>query len=157
MCKHTFILIAATAITSVANADDVPQDVPAKRDQDALFKKFEKTMSGATLVGHYTMQGNEDAGLKEERYTISSVTKLDEGDYWLFKARIKYGDHDMTVPLPLQVKWADDTPVITLKDLAIPGLGTFSSRVVIHDNKYAGTWRHGTAGGHLFGKIERPE
>jgi hypothetical protein len=45
--------------------------------------------------------------------------------------------------------------VITLTNLAIPGLGTFTSRVVIYDNQYAGTWQHGKVGGNLFGRIEK--
>lgn len=57
--------------------------------------------------------------------------------------------------MPLEIKWAGDTPVITLTDLAIPGLGTFTARVVIYDNKYAGTWQHGQVGGSLFGRIEK--
>jgi hypothetical protein len=60
-----------------------------------------------------------------------------------------------TVPIPLEIKWAGDTPVITLTNLEIPGLGTFTSRVVIYEGRYAGTWQHGSVGGHLFGRIEK--
>ena len=45
--------------------------------------------------------------------------------------------------------------MITLTDFTVPGLGTFSARVVIYRNKYAGTWSHGEVGGHLFGTIEK--
>ena len=55
------------------------------------------------------------------------------------------------------MKWAENTPVITLSELAIPGLGTFSARVVVHDGLYAGTWRHGEVAGHLFGQIQKLE
>jgi hypothetical protein len=61
----------------------------------------------------------------------------------------------VTLPIPLEIKWAGDTPVITLTKLAIPGLGTFTSRVVIYEGRYAGTWQHDRVGGHLFGKIEK--
>jgi hypothetical protein len=81
--------------------------------------------------------------------------KLPEGDVWLIKARVKYGDKDVTVPMPLEIKWAGDTPIITLTDFTIPGLGTFTSRVVIYENRYAGTWQHGQVGGHLFGRLEK--
>jgi hypothetical protein len=54
----------------------------------------------------------------------------------------------------VEVKWAGKTPVITLDNITIPGLGTFSSRVVIDQGKYAGTWKHDDVGGHLFGKLE---
>ena len=47
------------------------------------------------------------------------------------------------------------TPVITLTELTIPALGTFSARVVIDNGKYAGTWTHGDVGGHMFGVIRR--
>jgi hypothetical protein len=73
---------------------------------------------------------------------------------WLFKARIKYGDHDVTVPIPLQVSWAGKTPMIVVDQISIPGLGTFDARVLIAGDRYAGTWQHGDVGGHLFGKIE---
>jgi hypothetical protein len=44
---------------------------------------------------------------------------------------------------------------MTLDNLTLPGLGTFSARVVLHDDKYAGTWQHDKVGGHLFGTISR--
>ena len=44
-------------------------------------------------------------------------------------------------------------PVITLDNLWIPGMGRFSSRVLIHDGRYSGTWSHDEVGGHLFGRI----
>ena len=92
----------------------------------------------------------------KEEYTIRSITKL-QGDYWLLNARIKYGGKDLTLPVPLKIQWAGDTPVITLTKAKIPGLGTFSCRVVIYNSKYAGTWAHGEVGGHLFGTLEKPK
>jgi hypothetical protein len=70
---------------------------------------------------------------------------------------VEYGDHDLKVPLPVPVKWADQTPVITVDNFTIPGLGTFGARVVIDGNKYAGTWSHGEVGGHMFGEIKKLE
>ena len=69
-------------------------------------------------------------------------------------ARIQYGETDIELPMDLPVKWAENTAVITLDNVWLPGLGTFSSRVLIHENKYAGTWRHDDHGGHLFGIIK---
>ncbi|TVS08606.1 MAG: hypothetical protein EA424_28355 [Planctomycetaceae bacterium] len=126
-------------------------------EQAERFAKFQETLSGATLDGQYTMLRDDDTSQHPEKYTIQSIRKLPEGDFWLFQARIQYGGKDVTVPLPLEVKWAGDTPVITLSRLNIPGLGTFSSRVVIDGDKYAGTWSHDQVGGHLFGTIQRKE
>jgi len=125
-------------------------------DQKVLFEEFEQTLSGAVMVGQFMILGKEGP-LRREEYTIKSVRKLPQGDFWLFQARIKYGDKDITLPLPLNVKWAGDTPVITLTDLTIPGLGTCGARVVIHNDMYAGTWTHGNASGHMFGVIKKIE
>lgn len=122
--------------------------------QKKLFEKFEKTMTGVKLVGQFTIVGRDSDKLPREEYTIKSVKKMPQGDLWLFNARIKYGGKDLTIPLPLQVKWAGDTPVISLTDVTIPGLGTFSCRVVIYNKKYSGTWTHGKVGGHMFGVLE---
>jgi hypothetical protein len=137
-------------------AETTPAETkPAEFGQAKLFKQFAEQLSDVKLIGHFTMFGKEDEAPKKEEYTISSVTKLDDGDYWLFKTRVKYGDKDITLPMPLLVKWAGDTPVITLTDTTIPGLGTFSARVVIYRDTYAGWWQHGKVGGHLFGRVEK--
>jgi hypothetical protein len=123
--------------------------------QAELEKKFQEALSGATLEGHFT--SNRDAGgtpPQEDKYTIQSVTKM-QGDIWLFTARIQYGAHDVTLPLPLRVVWAGDTPVITLDKLPIPGIGSFTARVMIFDGKYAGMWDGGNHGGLLFGKLTK--
>lgn len=147
--RLSVLIIAATVLIASAAA----QDPTADEAQKQRFEKFAKTMSGAKLVGHFTMTGVDNKDLSAEEYHIHEVKKLDEGDFWLFKARVKYGGRDVTVPMPLEVKWAANTPVITLDEVEIPLLGTFSARVVIDGNKYAGTWSHDNVGGHLFGEI----
>ena len=120
----------------------------------AKFAALEKQLSGTKFIGGFTIDGKEGAPAKEE-YTILSVKKIGKGDLFLFRARVKYGKTDITLPMPLPIKWAGDTPVISLDNLSIPGLGIFSAHVVIDGDKYAGTWKHGKVGGHLFGKISR--
>jgi len=161
--KRSIALLAVLSISlicSVARPEDPKPNAEAKQDatavdRAALFKHFEETLSGAKLVGRFTILGKDDGPLPKEEYTINSVTKLPDGDYWLFNARIKYGQNDVVAPLPLEVKWAGETPIITLTDFTIPGMGTFNARVVIYNKKYAGTWTHGKVGGHLFGVIEK--
>jgi hypothetical protein len=79
---------------------------------------------------------------------------------WLVTARIKYGDHDVTVPLPLPIRWAGDTPMITLDKFTVPGMGAWSARVMFYEGRYMGYWfsaEHPEHGGYLFGKIEPPK
>ncbi|MDA7950360.1 MAG: hypothetical protein MPJ24_02645 [Pirellulaceae bacterium] len=134
------------------------QQKPLTDQQKENYKNFEALLDGVVLVGNFTTKGQKTDKLRPERYEIKSVKKLDEGDYWLFTTRVQYGNTDVTLPLPLQVKWAENTPVITLDNLTLPGLGSgFGARVLFHDNQYAGTWQHGKVGGLLFGTIEKKE
>ena len=73
----------------------------------------------------------------------------------MFPARIQYGEKDVTLPIPLPIRWAGDTPVIVVDNVPLPGFGTVSARVMFFDGHYAGYWKHGDHGGHLFGVIHR--
>ena len=112
-------------------------------------------MTGSKLVGLFTMKGEESGKQRPEEYHILSANKLDEGDQWQIVARIKYGGKDVTWPITLEVKFAGDTPVITVDKVTIPKMGTFDARVLINGDQYAGTWAHDSFGGHMFGKLER--
>lgn len=151
------MIVSMLARVSLAQDKAVPNvaEPPKAADADTQknYDQFAKTMSSAKLVGHFTITGKTDKELTSEEYHILEVKRMDEGDYWLFKVRIKYGGRDVTVPIPIEVKWAANTPVITLDNVEVPLMGTFSSRVVIDGDKYAGTWSHGDVGGHLFGRI----
>jgi hypothetical protein len=126
----------------------------AKKDSSAaadLEKKFQDALSGATLVGNSTRL-NKPGVSGEERYVIEKVSKL-TADLWLFQTRLRFGSHDLPLPLPITVKWAGDTPIITLTDFSIPGLGTYTARVLIYRDQYAGTWSGKNEGGQMFGRV----
>jgi len=144
---------AAAPATDAPAADVKANDVKASDDEAARFAAFTKAMTNVKLVGKFTIAGDDDKDPIRDEYTISSVAKVGEADLWIVSARIRYGSVDLTVPVPVEVKWAGKTPVITLDNVTIPGLGTFSSRVVIDGPLYAGTWQHDAVGGHMFGKI----
>lgn len=128
---------------------------PRQTKVEERFEQFAASMLKTAMVGTFMVDGDQDKSRTPERYEISKVVKQPKGDYWSFFARIKYGDHDVTLPIPVEVKWAGKTPVITVDNLTIPGMGTFDARVVISDGKYAGMWRHGKVGGLMFGHIEK--
>ena len=160
-----FTLIALTGMCLLPSASfgqtesqTQPADIAeVSPETQKLFDKFQKQLDGSSLVGSFTTTSDDSDGkLTKERYEIKGVKKAPKGDYWIIKTRIQYGDRDVMIPVPVEVKWAGKTPVITLDKVALPGLGTFGARVVIHDGKYAGTWSHDDVGGHLFGRIEPP-
>lgn len=110
-------------------------------------------MSGATLSGRFSSFTSGE--IREDKYTVGKVSRL-TGDTWVINARIQYGSNDYTVPVPVKVLWAGDTPVITLTDLSIPGGGTYTARVLFYRGQYAGTWANNKGGGgQMFGKIEK--
>ena len=126
---------------------------PATLSEAERNRAFAESMAGVTLAGQSTRLGR-DGVFGPERYHIEGVTHV-SGDMWLLRARWDYHGKDITVPIPLAIKWAGDTPVITLTDLAIPGVGTYTARVVLYRGQYAGTWSGNDGGGQLFGKIEK--
>jgi hypothetical protein len=147
-------LVAFTgSISSAQDSKPAPPTKP-KPTQEELEAKFKATLTKATLSGRWC--GLKDGKLtpeKEDKYTIISVAKLG-GDAWIIHSRIQYGNKDFVAPIPVQVKWAGDTPVITLDDVGMPGGGnTYSARVLIYDQTYAGTWSGGDHKGLLNGVI----
>nr|AGW45560.1 hypothetical protein [uncultured bacterium Lac161] len=124
-----------------------------KATPEELEAKFKATLTKATMAGRWCSIKDGALGPeKEDKYTIIGVTKLG-GDNWVISARIQYNKKDMVAPIPVQVKWAGDTPVIVVDKLQYPGGGTYSARVLIYDHTYAGTWSGGDYGGLLNGVI----
>jgi hypothetical protein len=130
---------------------------PAEKSADrqaALEAALSKMLSGATLEGSFTTSGpgTDSSKLAREKYTLGDVKKI-AGDVWLFPARIEYGGKDVTLPIPLPVRWAGDTPVVVVDEVDLPGFGSVSARVLFFDGHYCGYWKHGEHTGNLFGQI----
>ena len=137
---------------------EIKNDVATAPDPNQKrIEQLSTLLTNSRWTGRFTtVDPNGDIGNgAKETYEITKAEKLPEGDLWMLTARIKYGKRDVTVPLPIDIVWAGETPVITVNRLLIPGLGTFDARVLIRGGKYSGTWTHNDHGGHLFGKIGR--
>ena len=130
-----------------------PTPAKPKLSQEELEAKFKATLTKATMSGRWC--GIKDGKLtpeKEDKYTIVSVNKLG-GEAWIIHARVQYGNKDFVAPIPVFVKWAGDTPVITLDNIGMPGGNSYSARVLIYDKTYAGTWSGGDHVGLMNGVI----
>ena len=135
-------------------------EVPKVKDRADLEREFAETLSGAVLRGTWQMTGNAAEGAvsvelsapKPEQYEISKAGKIND-DYWLISARITFAEKDVTIPVPVRVVWAEDTPVISLTNVTLPMLGTYSARVMIYGHFYAGTWFGAGHGGVMSGRI----
>ena len=166
ICFHFPIAIVALQcfIGQVSLAQEVDRKAGAateqadpKADEGDREQRLAKYLSNAKFVGKFTIDGKEDAAPKTEEYTLGKCEKLPQKDMYRLTARIKYGDTDNEVPLDLKILWSGKTPVITLDSFWIPGMGTFGARVLIHSNRYAGTWQHDAVGGHMYGRIVKEE
>lgn len=147
-------LFLSSGALVVVGEDAKPAPVATAEALSPAEQAFADLLTGADLVGSFTVDGKE-ADPKQDRYSITKAVKM-KGNTWAIHARIKYGDVDITVPVAVQVDWAQDTPVLAVTDLKIPGLGSeFGSRILFHGDRYAGTWQHGKVGGHMWGRVER--
>jgi hypothetical protein len=144
------ICLAAAVILSLGVAAAAEE----KTEQKTLEKELAKKLTGATMAGQFSIDGREETKKPHtDRYEIESAEKI-AVNRWVITARIKYGQHDVKLPVTIEILWAGDTPVITLTNAVVPGMGTFTSRVMIYGDRYAGTWQHDKVGGHMWGKIE---
>ncbi len=120
-------------------------------------KRFSDTLTGATLIGRWRLVKDGELGEeRKEKYSISAATKVG-GDLWLITARIQYAGKDVTVPVPVKVLWAGDTPIVTVTDAGIPGLGTYTARVMFNRDLYTGTWFGSGHGGLMSGSIVKTQ
>jgi hypothetical protein len=149
--KKTYVFLLLFALCSLSSA----QEANTQPKLNAKEKKFRDALSHSTLVGTFSVDGKEHKnGFPKDRYDITTVEKTGENK-WVTTARIRYGENDVRIPVPVTVDFAGDTPVLSLKKVTIPGLGTFSTHLLITGDRYAGTWQHDAVGGHMWGKIEK--
>jgi len=151
MIRMLMTSMVAVALAAPASA----QDSRSSKRAD-LEKKFADVMNSAILEGSFTIDGrNGDKPPPKDKYIIDSVQKSG-GDVWVITARMVYGNVDVKLPVPVEVRWAGDTAVIMLTDVSLPGMqGKFSTRLLIDGERYAGTWSHDKVGGHMWGKIKK--
>ena len=140
------IALIASVVTGVASA----QTDSAERE-----KKLQVMLEGARLVGQFTVVGVDGVSRapQAEQYAVSRLERDAQGR-WVFNVSMSYGTQQHTMPVPVTIEWAGDTPMITMTEQTVEGLGTFTARVLLYDGLYAGTWKHGQFGGHMWGRIE---
>ena len=168
MTRKPIIALALTAAIVAALAPTYAADpkttAPAEDTQAALEAELTASLTDALLVGFWQVTG--EGGLKgdgplsapkPETYEIAAATKL-AGDRWIISARIKFGEQDVTIPVPVRIIWAEDVAMITLDSIPLPILGTYSARVMFHNGFYSGVWYSNPKnyGGVLSGRSPWP-
>jgi hypothetical protein len=148
MCLSAFAQDQATKDSS-KTASAAQKPLPSDPEE-----RFKALFTRATLSGRWARI--KDGVLGEERtgdkYTIISVAKR-EGDNWTVNAKMKYGEKELIMPVPVKMKFAGDTAILMVEDLGIPGGGTYTARLLIFERTYSGTWKDQRGGGMLYGTI----
>jgi len=118
-------------------------------------RQFAERMTNVSLIGTFTLAGREGQAPSPDRYDILSVEKVGE-DRWRFNARMDCcGLKDTTLPIVVPMHFVGDTPMIIMTDLSLPGVGTFTVRLLFYGDRYSGTWQHGQYSGHMSGHIKK--
>ena len=121
---------------------------------NALEKEFQAAMTGVVMEGQSTRDGRD--GVQADRYNIEKIEKTGE-ETWTFFVKVNMQGKEFTLPLPIDIKWAGDTPVVSITDKGLPGMGTYTARVVIYRGHYAGTWSGKNGGGKVFGQLTKSQ
>jgi hypothetical protein len=130
---------------------------PASAVTPEMEAKFKAALTNAVMDGRFCTVANGKLGPdKEDKYTIEGVEKTADSQ-WTIKAKIEYGAVSFTAPVPVQVKWAGDTPVIIVDNIGFPGTPKYSARVMIYGDTYSGTWSAGDHGGLMHGVLKKAE
>ncbi len=145
------LLLAGQIIAQDKPAGDSTQKPKPAAAPEQLEAAFKATLTKATMTGHWSSIKDGKLGPeKEDKYNIVSANKVG-GDKWVVSTRIKMNGREMVVPIPVEVKWAGDTAVLSVDNLQYPGAGTYSARVLFYEHTYAGTWSGGDHGGLIYG------
>ncbi|MEM6674095.1 MAG: PQQ-binding-like beta-propeller repeat protein [Planctomycetota bacterium] len=152
----TLLFHAALPLVLFAAQSEAP-DAAVQAEREAAFAAL---LSGSELVGYTTITDENgeltSEELEKDSYTLKSVTKLEDGR-WKFEAVIHYGGRPIPIAFPLPVRWAGDTPMIDVNDMAVPFMGKYSARVIFHGDQYVGVWSGDGYGGHIFGRVVKAE
>jgi hypothetical protein len=119
-----------------------------------LERQFTDRMRDVSLVGTFTIAGRDDRQAQLDRYDIRNVEKVGD-DLWRFNASMDCCGVSGPIPIVVPMRWHGDTPIIAMTDTTLPGVGTFTVRLLFYGDRYAGTWQHGPVGGHMSGRIEK--
>lgn len=155
------LAIATMSAAALGQATSQPATLlpEPSRTREQLERDLQEMLTNVELVGSYRMttdlKGRQPLGpASSEKYTIVAAAPDADG-YWIFTARVQYGEHDVQLPMRLKVVWAGDTPIVTVDQVTFPGLGTYSARVMFYNGYYSGTWFGANCGGVLAGEIRK--
>lgn len=164
MPARVLILASLLTVAAVVERPAAGHEPDATAGRETV-EAFAASMTDVALLGRFNTR-LPDGTVREsrrDRYRIASVERFGTkpgDDRYVINASIAYRrasgqDIDLTVPVVVRLRSIDDSVLLTVDDLSIPGLGSeFGAKLLFDGDQYAGTWRHGEVGGAMWGTIE---
>ncbi len=128
----------------------------AETDSAAVESAFVAMLKNATLKG--TWAPVRDGNVGEDRSDAYHIVRAEkkEGDQWHLVTRVQHKGQTLEHPIPVVVKFAGDSAVVILNDARTGDGGTWSARVLFHNDVYVGSWwSPGGKAGTVSGTISR--
>lgn len=124
--------------------------------QDDIEADFIAMLKDATLKGTWAPVADGQQGDdRDDGYHIVRAEKVD-GDKWHIVTKVSRQGQTFEYPIPVAVKFAGDTAVMILDDSRTGDGGTWSARVLFHNDVYAGSWWNSEGkAGTISGTISR--
>jgi len=139
--------------TTEAAPKAAPKPLPTDPEERFKFLFTKSYLSGRWAPLRDGVLGDERGG---DKYNIISAVKGD-GDNWVISAKIKYGNQEFVMPIPVKMRFTGDVAILTVDNLQIPNGGTYTARLLIYERTYSGTWKGQRGGGMLYGTITHDE
>ena len=153
-------LLALICLTLRAAAESPPAATTRPADPAPDAAVLEKQFAALHPARQWSASTRWKGAMRRacaDRYRILKAVKAD-GDNWTITSNIEYKGFGIPVEMAIPVKWAGDTPVIEVTDMKVPGIGTFTARVLFSGGRYVGTWSGGPGhAGTMWGRIEHEE
>ena len=149
-------ILPAIAVLAIFSSNLQLAAEESDTELESIHKKFSAMLTNATFKGTWApIRDGELGEEKNDGYKIVSVSKKD-GYMWEFITRMTIKGTEINFPMLFEVRFAGDTAVLVLDDVPVGEGKTYSARVMIHNDVYAGSWwGKGGKGGTISGTISR--
>ena len=128
----------------------------AESSKGAQEEKLRAMVSNCLLDTRWcTTKNGKMSEEYQDTYSIQSATRKGK-EQWTINVLVEVLGRNVAVPIPVRLSWAGETPVVTLEKVSVPGLGSYSARVLLYENTYAGVWSANGRAGMLHGTIQKP-
>lgn len=146
MKRALSLVLLLPFLSAAEQPDDSAAALQAQRDA-----AFAEMVADSTWESSWHAKGED--GLDEggqNRYRIIRAQKVN-GDDWIILGEFELQGKQVRLPLPAKVFWADDTPVLSMTGLPLPGEPLFTVRILFKGDMFSGVFQSNQLSGALVG------